>query len=85
MRQYRITSANILPQEDNDCYLAPDDPIHEMKAASQMGGLGSEAAMAKYLRQTVPDIKSCTKGQEAREQNIQPGTPKWFQHWFGRS
>jgi hypothetical protein len=85
MKQYRITSADIIPEDDNDCYLLPDDPIHYLKTASQLGGLGSQPALAKYLQATLPDIAPCTKGKEAREQDIKPGTPQWFQHWYGRS
>jgi hypothetical protein len=83
MRQYRITTADINPKSDDDCYIAPDDPMWAMMPASQMGGLGSETALANYLNSTIPQIKTNDKGQIAREQNIQPGTDAWFKHWFG--
>ena len=38
MRQYRITSTDLTQQSDDDCYLAPDDPIHKIKASLQLGG-----------------------------------------------
>ena len=83
MRQVRITSADINPQSNDDCFLAPDDPMWKMLPASQMGGLGSEAVLAEYLNSTLPKIETNDKGRIAREQNIQPGTQEWFKHWFG--
>ena len=85
MRQIRITTADFLPQEDDDCYLSPDDPIHELKKVSMMGGLGSEASLANYRNLQAPIIAGSDKGRIAREQGIKPGTPEWFQHWFGRN
>ena len=32
MKQYRITAQNLNQDSDEDCYLAPEDPIHELKA-----------------------------------------------------
>jgi hypothetical protein len=83
MKQYRITSADINPQSDNDCYLSPDDPIHQLMPASQMGGLGSGTALANYNNTMRQPVVGSNKGEIAREQNIQPGTPEWFKHWFG--
>ena len=44
MKQYRITTENFLVNDSlaDDCYLAPDDPIHEIKARAVMGGLGAD-------------------------------------------
>jgi hypothetical protein len=84
MRQVRITTADINPQSDNDCYLSPDDPIWDMMPAAQMGGLGSEGALAAYRSKNLPQINTDDRGRIAREQNIQPGTDAWFKHWFGR-
>lgn len=83
MKQFRVTTADLNQTSDEDCYLAPDDPIHQLKGVSQMGGLGSAEALASYNRLQLPTIVGSTKGQEAREQNIQPGTDAWFKHWFG--
>jgi hypothetical protein len=83
MKQYRITSADLNPSSDDDCYLAPDDPIHQLKAVSMMGGLGSEAALAQYNSLQKPQIQGSDKGRVAREQKIEPGTDAWFKHWFG--
>ena len=83
MKQYRITTADLNQTPDDDCYLAPDDPIHQLKAASQMNGLGSEEALNQYRQLQLPTIVGSTKGQEARNQGIKPGTQEWFKHWFG--
>ena len=44
MREFKITAADINPASEDDCYLSPDDPIHSLKPASMMGGIGSAAA-----------------------------------------
>lgn len=85
MRQIRITSADFLPVEENDCYLSPDDPIHELKKVSMLGGLGSTEALAKYNLSHLPQIVGSDKGRIAREQGIKPGSDEWFTHWFGRN
>ena len=84
MKQYRITTANLNQTSEDDCYLAPDDPIHQLMAAGQMGGLGSEEALHQYIQLQLPTIVGSTKGQEARELGIKPGTEEWFKHWFGK-
>lgn len=84
MRQFRITSETINPKSDDDCYIAPDDPMWDMLPASQMGGLGSDAALGQYLSRSLPQIKTDDRGKIAREQNIKPGTDAWFKHWFGK-
>lgn len=83
MRQVRITTANVTPASDDDCILSPDDPIHQLKAASTLGGLGSEAALQQYLSTMLPKIEGSDKGRVARVQGIKPGTEEWFKHWFG--
>lgn len=83
MKQYRVTSADLNPSSDDDCYLSPDDPIHALMPVAAMGGLGSEEALAQYRTLQLPKIEGSNKGQIAREQNIQPGTQEWFKHWFG--
>ena len=83
MQQYRITTANITPSDTDDCVLSPNDPIHQLMGISQLGGIGSEEALAQYRATQAPVIAGSNKGQIAREQNIQPGTDAWFKHWFG--
>lgn len=85
MKQYRITTQDLNTTSDEDCYLAPDDPIHQLKAVSMMGGLGSAEALANYNNLQLPQIQGSDKGRIAREQNIKPGTDAWFKHWFGRT
>jgi hypothetical protein len=83
MRQYRVTTADLNQSSSDDCVLSPDDPIHQLKGVSQLGGLGSEAALAQYRTLQLPSITGSNKGQEARELGLKPGTDAWFKHWFG--
>jgi hypothetical protein len=84
MKQYRITSADLNQSSDEDCYLAPDDPIHELKALSGLGGLGGEARLHEYRANQGSNISvtGSNKGELMRQNNIKPGTPEWFQLWF---
>lgn len=83
MKQYKITSGNIPRISDEDCYLAPDDPIHEMIAVQIMDGLGAQARLDE-LRAKQERVKiECDKGRYQRENNIKPGTPAWFELWYG--
>ena len=84
MKQYRIT-VNDIPQDSNDdCYLAPEDPVHELKAAAVMGGLGAAERLTDYKATLRQSVVSSNKGQIQREQNIKPGTNEWFRLWFGK-
>ena len=47
MKQYRITSKDIIQDSDEDCALSPSDPIHEIKAAAYLGGLGGNVRVAE--------------------------------------
>jgi hypothetical protein len=85
MKQYRITTADITPKSDDDCYLAPEDPVHELIAASAMGGLGARARLAEYRATLRQPVTGSNKGEIQREQNIRPGTEEWFELWFGRN
>ena len=85
MKQYKITSADLNPKSDDDCYLAPDDPLWDMMPASAMGGLGSAEALARYNATMNYPIQGSNKGQIQREQGIKPGTDAWFKLWFGRN
>lgn len=84
MRQFRITTADLNPSSSDDCYIAPDDPMWDMMPASQMGGLGSSAALGRYNSINLPKIQQNNNAQVMREQNIKPGTEEWFKLWFGR-
>lgn len=83
MKQYKITSQDILPKSDNDCYLDPNDPIHDLVSAGSMGELGGAELLNKYRISQLPTINVSNKGQIQKERNIKPGTPEWFQLWFG--
>ena len=48
MKQYKITSADILQDSQEDCYLDPNDPVHELKITSYLGGLGADARLEQY-------------------------------------
>lgn len=85
MKQYRINSENILPSSDDDAYLAPDDPIHELKISQSLGGLGSEEKLAAYRNKLKQSVVGSNKGQIQREKNIRPGSDEWFELWFGRN
>lgn len=59
MKQYRITSDDIAPaNEQDDCVLPSDDPAHEIKRLQFLGGLGGEQRLAEYRnsRRTVENI-----------------------------
>ena len=85
MKQYRITAQDLNQSSDDDCYLAPDDPVHEIKALAGLGGgLGGQARLHEYRASQGSNI-SVTGNENGRiqqEQNIKPGTPEWFQLWF---
>ena len=84
MKQYRITTADINQDSPDDCFLAPNDPIHELKALAGLGGLGGDARLHEYRANQGSNISvtGSNKGQIQREQNIKPGTPEWFKLWF---
>ena len=84
MKQYRITTQDLNQSADDDCYLAPDDPIHELKALAGLGGLGGEARLHEYRASQGSNV-SVTGNENVRiqrEQNIKPGSPEWFKLWF---
>lgn len=82
MKQYRITTENILQDSPDDCFLAPDDPIQELKIASYLGGLGAEARLHEYrANQKQEAFINDERGKYQRENNIKPGTPAWFELW----
>ena len=84
MKQYKIDSSNIPQDNDDDCCLAPDDPIHELKIAASLGGLGAAERLAEYRAQQAISIVGSNKAQIQREQDIKPGTKEWFRLWFGQ-
>jgi hypothetical protein len=82
VKQYRITSENILQDSPEDCFLAPEDPIQELKISQYLGGLGADARLHEYrAKQTEQKAFSDKRGKYQRENNIKPGTPAWFELW----
>jgi hypothetical protein len=85
MKQNRITSADIVPDSYNDCFIPPSDPIHILKAASALGGLGGQERLHEYNSSLKMPVVSSNNGKIQREQNIRPGTEEWFKLWFTRN
>jgi len=85
MKQYRITAVDVIPDSPDDAYLAPTDPIHQLKAAAMMGGLGAQERLAEYNAKLKQPVVGSNKGQIQREQGIKPGTDEWFKLWFGNN
>jgi len=84
MKQYRITSEELNQDSPEDCYLAPNDPVQELKILSGMGGLGGSARLHEYRANQGSNISiTGMQNQELeRKHNIKPGTPEWFKLWF---
>jgi hypothetical protein len=87
MKQYKITAADLNQDSPDDAYLAPDDPIHELKALSGLGGLGGAARLHEYRAgQNSYGETFGQAGQEKadlmRKHNIRPGDAEWFKLWF---
>jgi len=87
MKQYKITAADLNQDSPDDAYLAPDDPIHELKALSGLGGLGAAARLHEYrANQNSYGETFGQAGQEKsdimRKNNIRPGDAEWFKLWF---
>lgn len=84
MKQYKITTEHLNQDTDEDCYLAPEDPIHELKALAGLGGLGGEARLHEYRANQGSNISVTgdSKGELMKKHNIKPGTPEWFKLWF---
>ena len=87
MKQYKVTSYDISQDNPDDCYLAPNDPIHELKALSGLGGLGGAARLHEYRAQQTSYGETFGQvGQEKseimRKNNIRPGDAERFKLWF---
>lgn len=84
MKQYKITTEHLNQDSSEDCYLAPDDPIHEIKVMQYLAGLGGNARLHEYKANQGSNISvTGMNNQELeRKHNIRPGTPEWFQLWF---
>ena len=52
MKQYRITTADFNQDSPNDCVLPPNDPVHELKILSGLGGLNGQQRLAEFRAAT---------------------------------
>lgn len=91
MKQYRITSDNIPQDSPDDAYLAPEDPIHELKIVQYLAGLGGQARLQEYRahqneinKGSNITVTAAETVKLMKENDIQPGTPEWFRLWFSR-
>jgi hypothetical protein len=86
MKQYRITAQDLTQDSPDDCYLAPNDPIQELKVLSGLGGLGGQARLHEYRANQGSNISVTgdSKGELMRKHDIKPGTDEWFKLWFSR-
>lgn len=93
MKQYKITSEHLNTDSNDDAYLSPSDPIHELKIVQYLAGLGSQQRLAEYKDKVATMNAQAAQGSNIsytaaenarimREQNIKPGTPEWFRLWF---
>jgi hypothetical protein len=89
IKQYYITHENMVKDSPDDCYLAPEDPIHALKTVSYMGGLNATERLHEYNASVKESnyIKSgaADKAKFMKENGIKPGTPAWFELWYGRN
>jgi hypothetical protein len=83
MKQYRVTTEHLNQDSLDDCYLAPDDPIHELKAIQHLAGLGADAKLHE-MRGSNISVTGSENLRIERENNIRPGTPEWFKLWFSK-
>ena len=85
MKQFRITTENLVNSSLDDCVLDPMDPIHQIKAAHFLDGLGADYRLAQIAQSNaLQPVSTVNKAQIMREKNIKPGTEDWFQLWFSK-
>ena len=86
MKEFKITTSDLNQDSPDDCYLAPDDPIHELKVVTYLAGLGAEARLQEYRANKEQGSNLSHTGMEKvnlmKQHNIKPGTPEWFRLWF---
>lgn len=80
-REFRFSTSNLSHSSPNeDCYLDPNDPIHQLRGQATLGTLTPAAVTAAYdahKRQQIQDQHFQLR-DEAKRQGIRPGTPAWF-------
>jgi hypothetical protein len=79
LKQYRITTENLIHKSPDDCVLDSNDPIHQLKEMQYLAGLGNPY---KVYKGSNISITGNENQQLEKKYNIKPGTPEWFQLWF---
>ena len=74
-RELKFSSANFgVGKAEDDCYLDPNDPIHEFMISGNANNLNKPRQVS--VIQQAEDHQR--KLQLAKEQGIKPGSPAWF-------
>jgi hypothetical protein len=91
MKQYHITTDNIPKDSEDDAYIAPDDPLNELKVIQYLAGLGGEARLQEYRAHNAEINKgsnisatAAEKVQLMKQHNIKPGSQEYIKLWFSR-
>lgn len=74
-RQFKIDTSDIVPKDQDDCFISPEDPMWDHVGASKIKSVAPQI-MTKF------DNSGNEKARIMREQNIKPGTEAWFKLWF---
>jgi hypothetical protein len=87
MKQYKINSEHINQDSTDDCYLDPNDPIHELKIIQQLAGLNSHARLQEYKGSQTVNTENMSHTATAlkkkeRALGLKPGDAEWFKLWF---
>lgn len=91
MKQYYITTDNIPQDSDEDAYIAPDDPLNELKVIQYLAGLNAEGRLQEYRSHNAEINKGSNISTTAAEKvklmkdnNIKLGSPEYIKLWFSK-
>ena len=95
MKQYHITTDNIPQDSDDDAYIAPDDPLNELKVIQYLAGLNAEGRLQEYRAQNAAHNREINKGSNIsttaaekvalmKANDIKPGSPEYIKLWFSK-
>jgi hypothetical protein len=91
MKQYYITTNNIPTDSDEDAYIAPDDPLNELKVIQYLAGLNAEGRLQEYRAHNNAINKGSNISTTAAEKvalmkanDIKPGSQEYIKLWFSR-
>jgi hypothetical protein len=91
MKQYYITTDNIPKDSDEDAYIAPGDPLNELKVIQYLAGLNAEGRLQEYRAHNKEINKgsnisttAAEKVQLMKDNNIKPGSPEYIKLWFSK-